>query len=312
MLEPDGRYHIRGVIGPDEYHEGVDDNAYTNGMAKWNLERGLEVAELLEVRWPARWSGLRQQLVITGPELAEWRDVAVRLATGLKAETGVFEQFAGFFGLEQVDLAAHEPRTAPMDVLLGPERTRRSQVIKQADVVMLLALLWERFKPEVREASFRYYEPRCGHGSSLSPAIHALVAARLGDMRLAEAYFRQAAAIDLDDTMGNAALGVHIGALGGLWQVAVFGFGGLALRPGGLRFDPRLPEAWRTLRFAVRWRARRLLIEVYGKPRTFTATLVGGRPMTLGVGQLVHRLTRQRTWTCRLDDPQDGWREVAP
>jgi trehalose/maltose hydrolase-like predicted phosphorylase len=126
-LEADGRYHIRGVIGPDEYHEGIDDNAYTNGLAQWNIERGLEVADLLQTRWPDRWATLREQIGISAAELAAWRDVAERLVTGLDASSGLLEQFAGFFALQPIDLAAYTPRTAPMDVLLGRERTQRSR-----------------------------------------------------------------------------------------------------------------------------------------------------------------------------------------
>jgi trehalose/maltose hydrolase-like predicted phosphorylase len=298
-LEGDGRYHIRAVIGPDEYHEGVDDNAYTNVMAQWNLERGLEVAGLVERRWPAEWAALRERLAIGPAELALWREVAGRMTTGMDATSGIFEQFAGYFGLEPLDLAAYTPRAAPMDVLLGRERTRHSQVIKQADVVMLLALLWDRLRPEVRAANFGYYEPHCGHGSSLSPPVHALVAARLGQVRLAERYFLEAAEIDLSDMMGNAAAGVHIGALGGLWQAAVFGFGGLQLRPDGLRFDPHLPDRWRALRFAVQWRGRRVRIQLDAASRTLRAALERGRPLGLQVGDRAHVLRAGEPWDCR-------------
>jgi trehalose/maltose hydrolase-like predicted phosphorylase len=279
--EADGRRHIRGVIGPDEYHEGVDDNAYTNVMARWNLERGLEVGELLKTRWPECWSELGDRLGFTPDELDDWQAVADELAILRDPRTGVLEQFAGFSRLEEVNLASYASRTAPMDVLLGPERTRRSQVIKQADVVMLLALHWDDFTPEERVANFRYYEPRCGHGSSLSPAMHALVAARLGDLELASAYFDKAAAIDLSDSMGNAALGVHIGALGGLWQAAVLGFGGVSMRADRLRLDPRLPACWQGLRFPVQWQGRTLRVEVERESATCTVTLLRGRPVSL-------------------------------
>jgi len=309
-LESDGRYHIRNVIGPDEYHEGVDDNAYTNGMARWNIERGLELVDLLPRRWPARWATLRERLALTPTELAAWRDVAARLISGLDESSGLLEQFAGFFKLEPIDLAAYTPRTAPMDVLLGRERTARSQVIKQADVVMLLALLWERYDAALRLANFRYYEPRCGHGSSLSPAIHALVAARLGDVELAARYFHQAAAIDLDDTMGNAAAGVHIATLGGLWQAAVFGFGGISPTIAGLRCDPHLPATWRALRFPVQWRGRQIRIALHQAPLTLTATLERGRPLIVEVGGLRHELRAGRAWTCRCSQDEMGWQEV--
>ena len=107
-------------------------------------------------------------------------NVAETMATGLDARTGLFEQFAGFFALEDIDLTNYAGRSVPMDVVLGRERTRSSQVIKQADVVALLGLLPEEFVGETGATNFRYYEPRCGHGSSLSRAMHALVAARLG------------------------------------------------------------------------------------------------------------------------------------
>ena len=183
--EADGRYHIRGVIGPDEYHEAIDDNAYTNLMARWNLETGVAVARLLQAEWPDRWGELAIKLALSEDEVTGWETSARDMYTGLDDTTQLFEQFDGFFGLEHIDLAAYEPRQAPMDVLLGRDRTQRSQVSKQADVVMAMALLWPRFTPQQREVNFRYYESRCGHGSSLSPPIHALVAARLGDATLA-------------------------------------------------------------------------------------------------------------------------------
>jgi trehalose/maltose hydrolase-like predicted phosphorylase len=271
------------VIGPDEYHEGVDDNAYTNVMAQWNLERGVEAVHLLQERWPQRAVEVLARLQVEPAEPEQWRMIAERLYTGLDLGTGLFEQFRGYFNLEPIDLAACEPRTAPIDVLLGRQRTQRSQVIKQADVVMLLALLWERFPPSVREANFRYYEPRTGHGSSLSPAVHALVAARLGDVDLAERYFRQGAAIDLANNMGNAAGGVHIAALGGLWQATVLGCAGMTLRPNGLAFAPCLPNAWQRLRFPLRWQGRDLLVTLDREPRSLAVESRGPEAMTVAV-----------------------------
>lgn len=311
-LEADGRYHIRGVIGPDEYHENVDDNAYTNTMAQWNLERGLEVADLLARRWPERWSELCDRLALTPAELAQWREVAGRIVTGARKDGHVIEQFHGYFDLEPIDLRALGVRHTPPDVVLGRERTQRSQVIKQADVVMLLALLWDRFPAAAREANFRFYEPRCGHGSSLSPPIHALVAARLGDTELAVRYLAQTAAIDLEDAMGNVAGGVHIGALGGLWQAVVFGV--LGFDPWGRwpRFEPHLPHGWRTLRVPLRWRGRSLTVEASHEPLRLTLTLLNGRPVTVQVGTRRQRLTRGRPWTCRWDAGRRAWQEGEP
>ena len=285
VLEADGQYHVRGVIGPDEYHEDVDDNAYTNVMAQWNLETGVVVARLMRSRWPERWAELTEKLGLTAVDPDLWSDVARRMYSGLDAQSGLYEQFSGFLELERVDLSLYEPRSAPMDVLLGRDRTQRSQVIKQADVVMLIALLWDRFAPAVREANYRYYESRCGHGSSLSPAAHSLVAARLGDVALAEQYFRETAAIDLGDAMGNASGGVHIGALGGLWQAVVLGLAGLSVSGEGLSFDPHLPDSWASLSFAVRYHDGTVRVSAQNEAAVFSARLEqGSRPVAITVG----------------------------
>lgn len=272
-MENDARFHIREVIGPDEYHETIDDNAFTNLMAQWNLEHGVEAAALLRRRWPEQWRELAERLAIQDSEIAQWARLAGAMYTGFDPASRLYEQFQGYFGLEDIDLAAYEPRTVAVDVLLGKERTQHSKVVKQADTVMALYLLWERFPAEVREANFRYYEPRTGHGSSLSPSIHALVAARLGDVPLAAKYFRQAAQIDLANNMGNAAGGVHAAALGGLWQAAVFGFAGLEVHDDGLSLTPHLPANWKALRFPLQWRGRQLSVQVKNDPLSIEVQL---------------------------------------
>jgi trehalose/maltose hydrolase-like predicted phosphorylase len=192
-------------------------------------------------------------------------------------------------------------------VALGLDRVQRSQVIKQADVVMLLALLWERFAPAVRVANFDYYAARCSQGSSLSPAIHALVAARLGAIDVAQRYFRDAVAVDLGDAMGNAAQGVHIATLGGLWQAAVFGFAGMRADADGLHFDPHLPPTWQTLQFRVQWRGKRLQISLRPEPLTFTGLLEQGDTLPLTVGDLRHELRAGVAWTCVWDKQAQRW-----
>jgi trehalose/maltose hydrolase-like predicted phosphorylase len=272
----EGRYHIRRIVGPDEYHESVDDDAYTNGMAQWNLESALEVASLLGRLRPDGWSELCRRVRLDADELLQWSRVAADIDTRFDARTGLIEQFRGYFDLEEIDPIPFEQRTAPVDVLMGRHRIQRSQIIKQPDVIMLIHLLWDRFPPEAREANFRYYERRTGHGSSLSPPIHALVAARLGHTELALKYFRQTAEIDLADNMGNASGGVHVGALGGLWQAAIFGFAGLRLGPSGPEVQPRLPTHWRRLRFAVHWHGSRFAFDLPGHPSVPNPLGVGG------------------------------------
>ena len=217
----------------------------------------------------------------TEPET--WRALAEALVTGFDPATKLFEQFAGYFQLEEVDVAAQRGRATPIDMCLGPERIRRSKAIKQADVVALSALLWEKWPVAVHEANFRYYEPRTAHGSSLSPALYALVAARLGDRALAQAYFRQAAEIDLANNMGNAAGGVHMGALGALWQAAVFGVAGLHVRENGIALDPHLLPGWAEMAFPLQWRGRLLRVRLQADPRRIEVAVKQGDELTVAV-----------------------------
>jgi kojibiose phosphorylase len=300
-LAADALFHIHDVIGPDEYHERVDDNAYTNGMAQWNIEAALDVARLIGEKWPERWRELRATLDLDTDELARWSDVAARLYTGFDPASGLFEQFRGFFDLEPIDLASYEPRNVPIDMLIGRERTARSQAIKQADVLMLISLLWDRFRPEVRAKNFRYYEPRCAHGSSLSPGVHALFAARLGDMAIADAYFRETESIDLGDTMGNLAGGVHMAALGSLWQTVVLGYAGLSLQSDRVSLEPRLPSRWTSLSFTVRWRTSVLRIRISAAACTVNATMLEGTSLCVAVNGAAQELHEGEEHTWQLD-----------
>jgi kojibiose phosphorylase len=252
----DGMRHIRGVTGPDEYHDNVDDDAYTNGMARWNLRTAVTLVGEMAARWPGAWPDLRAALKLEDAELDDWSAAARDLYTGFNPKTGLIEQFHGYFATADLPLSRFVSRTVPVEVLLGLDHVVHTTIIKQPDVLMLIYLFWDDYPPEVREANYRYYEPRCAQGSSLSPCIHALYAARLGDMTLAQAYFRQASEIDLSDNRGDAAGGVHTAAAGGLWQAAVFGFAGLSLGDDGPRLDPKLPPGWRDLSFRIRWRGK--------------------------------------------------------
>jgi kojibiose phosphorylase len=312
QIEHDGRAHIRQVIGPDEYHETVDDNAYTNTMAIFNLECAADAAAILEREQTSEWQRLSARLGLTEHEANSWRALAAALITGFDPATKLIEQFAGYFQLEEVDVAGQRGRPTPLDMSLGPERVRRSKAIKQADVVALSALLWEKWPIEVHEANFRYYEPRTAHGSSLSPALYALVAARFGDGKLAQAYFRYAAEIDLANR-GNAAGGVHMGALGGLWQAAVFGAAGLKAREDGIALDPHLLPGWTEMTFSVQWRGRLLRLHLEAEPRCIDVAVETGNELTLAIldGPACRALAGQR-YVVRAERSEWGeWQEVS-
>jgi len=292
VADTDGKRHIRHVIGPDEYHEDVDDNAFTNVMARWNIARALEALEQMHAHWPSQATSLRKKLGLGDEELADWRDAIERIVVGLDPDTGIYEQFAGFHALESLDLTAYADRTVPIDVVIGRERTQRAQVVKQADVVALIALLPKEFPGETAEKNFRHYEPRCAHGSSLSAGLHALVAARLGDAEMALDYLREAAATDLD-LDPNSAGGVRIAGLGGMWQAVILGFAGLDLTGETLAINPKLPPQWHSLSFCVCWRGRSVKIQIAG--RTVKATLIKGEAMEIRIGATLRKLTSSAT-----------------
>jgi trehalose/maltose hydrolase-like predicted phosphorylase/hydroxymethylpyrimidine pyrophosphatase-like HAD family hydrolase len=232
------RAHIYGVIGPDEYHEPVDDNAFTNVMARWNLRRAAAIAHGF----------------VSEAERREWLELADALVDGFDSETKLYEQFAGFNRLEPLVVAdiAHRPIAA--DLLLGAERTRGAQVLKQADVLMLHHLVPEEVEPGSLETNLAYYEPRTAHGSSLSPAIHAGLFARAGRLGPAVEALRLACRVDVDDLTGTTAGGLHLATMGGVWQALVFGFAGVRASDAGLDLDPHLPEAWDTLELRLKFR----------------------------------------------------------
>jgi trehalose/maltose hydrolase-like predicted phosphorylase len=282
-VEAGDAFHIRDVISPDEYHEHVDDSAYTNLMAAWNLRRGAETANLLKRRWPDRWQELSSRLQFAEDEINAWPRLADAMFTGFDPQTLVFEQFSGYFRKQEIDLMSYEPRTAAMDVILGHDAIQHTNIVKQADVVLAIYLLWDEIGADVRRVNFHYYEPRTGHGSSLSPSIHALVAARIGDLAIAERYLKQAAEIDLNNNMGNAAGGVHAAALGGLWQAMVFGFAGLRTHADGVSLAPNLMNRWSRVAFPLQWRGRKLRVSL--QPQRVQVALDGSEPLNLALAQ---------------------------
>jgi beta-phosphoglucomutase family hydrolase len=259
-------YHLRGVVGPDEYHHSVDDNAFTNWMARFNLEKAIVAVEWLRRESPRAWGALTERLGLRLDEPDGWATVARELYCPTPNSHGVIEQFAGFFDLKDYPLPRDERFRAPINRLFEWERINQLKLIKQADVLMLLHLFPEQFSRDVVAANYRYYEPMTDHGSSLSPGIHAAIAARLGLWRDAERYWRQSLWLDLSNTMGNSTLGVHPACMGGTWQALVYGFLGVRFTEEGPRPDPaaaaRLPEGWDRVLLELAWRGRRYPIEV--------------------------------------------------
>jgi trehalose/maltose hydrolase-like predicted phosphorylase len=265
-------FHIRGVTGPDEYHHTVDDNAYTNWMARFNLQQAIWAAQWLETHRPERWEALRAALALEPEELAAWEKVARELYCPQPGPTGVIEQFEGFFQLREYRLTDAERFRPPLRRLFEAEEVNRRQLIKQADVLMLPFLFPEHFSPVVLAANYHYYEPRTDHGSSLSPPVHAALAARLGLQHEAQRYWRRSLWLDLSNTMGNSALGIHAACMAGTWQVLVFGFLGIRFSAAGPVLDAkaaaRLPQDWRSVELKLTFRGQVYPVRIAGQEQT--------------------------------------------
>jgi beta-phosphoglucomutase family hydrolase len=245
--------HIRGVVGPDEYHHSVNDNAFTNWMARFNLERAAWVA------------GETKPRGVAAGEAGHWREVAASLYCPEPNADGVIEQFEGFFALEDYALAEEGRYSAPVHRLFDWERINRLKLIKQADVLMLPFLFPDAFSDEVVAANYRYYEPLTDHASSLSPPMHAALAARLGWREEAERHWRRGLYLDLSNAMDNSPLGVHPACMGGTWQALVFGFLGVRCEEDAPRLDARagarLPSGWRSVALTLAWRGKRYALQ---------------------------------------------------
>lgn len=266
-LEEDGKYHYRNVIGPDEYHDRIDDNAFTNAMAQWHLETALEVLGWLHRVHPTKHAELVAALDLTPERLAHWRDVIDAMFIPMDPETGLMEQFSGYFDLQDADIAVlRDPqRTKSMQALLGIEGCAETQILKQPDVLMLQYLLPDRFTPEQVKVNYDYYDPRTDHehGSSLGPSISAIMACRVGDAEGAYQHFMRAARADLRDVRHNASDGIHAASAGGLWQAAVLGFGGLLLHDdGSWELRPQLPHHWTRLAFKFFARGQQQTVDI--------------------------------------------------
>lgn len=278
----DGKLHICDVVGPDEYKEHVDDNAFTNYMARWTLLKALEYADELRADRPALYASLDEKLGLEAL-LPVWREKQARIFLTQPNENGVLPQDSTYLSLRDIDLDKYKKQAHVGGIMkdYNQDQITRIQVSKQADVLVLFYLLEEQFAREVKLASWAYYEPRTLHDSSLSLSTHSVLACDIGDRELGYSMFRKACDIDLgNDDPHSSDAGIHAASFGGLWQCAVYGFGGLRMIGGKLRIAPRLPEAWRRLRYEILWRGQRLAVTAT-KESVSVENLTGAAPVTL-------------------------------
>lgn len=265
--EKKGFFEYCDVIGPDEYHEHVDNDFFTNYMARWNLQTALQVLSWLTEHAPTMAEQLGANLDLTADRLAAWQQVSDRIYLPARAD-GLIEQFDGYFQREDVDLAALEPRTISAQMLFGIEGCNQTQVLKQPDVLMLQYLMWEQFSQSQVKVNYDYYNPRTDltFGSSLGPSIQAIIACRLGKRQTAYKNFMRAARADLKDIRGNTRDGIHGASAGGIWQALVFGFAGLKIYADHWEIHPCLPAHWKRLAFHFYHHGQLQTVDIQNSP----------------------------------------------
>ncbi len=251
-------YEINDVIGPDEWHEHVNNNAYTNYMARHNIQTALITLDWLKQYAPAKASALIQALDLNEGRLNHRRDVQERLRIPQDKETGLIEQYDGFFSLPFLDQEKFRGRRDSYQGILGVHEIQKYQIIKQADVLQLLTVLDDQFDLRTKKVNWDYYYPITDHdyGSSLTPALHVILACELGQLDAAYIQFMKGAMVDLENLRGNTPEGVHAACAGAVWQAAILGFAGLRVSDEGYTVHPTWPNGWTRLAFSFRHKGK--------------------------------------------------------
>ena len=275
-----GKYGFFGVMGPDEFHMMVDNNAYTNYMGKRTLDYAAEVLSGMQRLKPQVYAALAEKTDLKEEEIAAWRLIADQMYIP-QTQDGLIEQHDGFFNLPHTDIDAIPVSEFPLYDHWSYDRIYRTDMIKQPDVLMMLYLYNSSFTEEVKRINYEFYEPRTIHESSLSPAIHSILAAELGNMDDATRFFGYATRLDLDNYNRNTREGLHITSIAMAWANIVYGFAGLRSDGDQLRFAPRLPDRWKSLTFSMMYRGRVLRVHMDQEKTGFR--LISGEPLVLQV-----------------------------
>jgi trehalose/maltose hydrolase-like predicted phosphorylase len=259
-----GYYEISNVIGPDEWHEHVNNNVYTNYMARRNIQVALLILEWLKTNAPEKAKELETQLNLTEQRLSHWQDVMNNMHILQDAQTGLFEQFDGFFQLAVLDQEKYAGRDSSYQAILGLEALQKYRIIKQADVLMLLTVLDDEFDLKTKKANWDYYYPITDHeyGSSLTPALHTILACELGQLDKAYRLFVLGALVDLENLRGNTPEGVHVACAGAVWQAAILGLAGLRVSDAGYTTSPCWPDGWTRLAFTFQHRGESVFVDL--------------------------------------------------
>lgn len=300
-----GKFGYYAVMGPDEFQMMVNNNAYTNYMAKRTFEFALEVfsneddkdekfrkldIENGETAPNIQFAGTLPLSFVSQKELDEWRRMAAEMFIPYDPQTGLYEQHEGFFNLPHVDVDAIPVEDFPLYHHWSYDRIYRNDMIKQPDVLMFMFLYNQSFTLEEKRANYAYYEPRCIHESSLSPSVHSIFASELGQHQEAFDFFRFATRIDLDNYNRNTNEGIHTTSIAAAWMNIVYGFGGMRSDGEMLSFNPTIPAHWTGYSFQVSYRGSVIRVEVTQQGHILR--VVEGEPVTVKVAGRVQEVNR--------------------
>jgi maltose phosphorylase len=257
------KFVMLGVTGPNEYENNVNNNWYTSLMAMWCLEYTLEALGQVQQSAPEKYAGIIQKTNFRElEEPAQWQHILTNMYLPEDEELGIYLQQDGYLDKQQVLVKDLDPADRPLNQKWSWDRILRSPFIKQADVLQGFYFLEDRFDLETLRRNFDYYEPRTVHESSLSPCVHAILAAKLGDEERAYQFYLRTSRLDLDDYNNDTEDGCHTTSMAGTWMSVVEGFGGMRVRDNQLRFNPILPAQWTSFSFRIGFRGVLLQVKV--------------------------------------------------
>lgn len=281
-----GKYVILGVTGPNEYENNVNNNWYTNYIAKWCIDYAIENITKVENEFKDEYHRIMSKTTLASSEIEKWKEVADNMFFPYSEEHGVFLQQDGFLDKDLVTVADLAPSSRPINQHWSWDRILRSPYIKQADVLQGFYFFEDHFSQEELQRHFDFYEPFTVHESSLSPCVHSVQAAKLGSMEQAYTFYLRTSRLDLDDYNHEVHEGLHITSMAGTWMSIVEGFGGMRVKEGKLSFTPRIPEQWDAYSFKINFRNQILKINVTQNKTNFE--LLNGEELSILVnGEVV-------------------------
>jgi maltose phosphorylase len=263
------QYVILGVTGPNEYENNVNNNFYTNYLAKWCIDYAVEQINKVEKEYASDYARIMSKVNLDNAEIAHWKAVADNMYFPYSEEHGVYLQQDGFLDKELIKVHDLDRSQRPINQKWSWDRILRSPYIKQADTLQGFYFFEDHFSKEQLEKHFDFYEPFTVHESSLSPCVHSIQAATLGRMEQAYTFYLRTSRLDLDDYNKEVEEGCHITSMAGTWMSIVEGFGGMRVKNDTLHFEPRIPKEWEGYSFKINFRNQILKISVHQNDTTF-------------------------------------------